>query len=144
MLLESLSRMGHEDEDYAAVPAAVNLSKDALAKAQEGREESSIGLAKIKKKEEDKEKGKPKTEGESDVEPEQEEEEDKNRLKVKPTKALRTYEQRRKFIVKSMDLHRHTIGGGRSGRRGRAECVAFFRRVLEMLDEQVCYEVFQC
>jgi len=33
-------------------------------------------------------------------------------------------------------MHRHTIGGGRSGRRGRAECVSFFRRVLEILDEQ--------
>ena len=50
-LLASLSRMGHEDEDYASVPAAINLSKKALAKAASQREESSLGLAKIKNKE---------------------------------------------------------------------------------------------
>jgi hypothetical protein len=54
---------------------------------------------------------------------------------VPSTQLLHTYAQRRTFIVKSMDLHRHTIGGGRSGRRGRAECVAFLRTVLEKLDE---------
>jgi hypothetical protein len=64
------------------------------------------------------------------------EEEGEMKLTIKPTKVLKTYEQRRKFIVKAMDMHRHTIGGGRSGRRGRAECTSFFRRVLEILDDQ--------
>lgn len=60
---------------------------------------------------------------------------DGERAWVKPSKLLRTFAQRRTFITKSMDLHRHTIGGGRSGRRGRAECVAFLRYTLEVLDE---------
>ena len=168
-LLASLSRMGHEDEDYASVPAAINLSKKALAKAASQREESSLGLAKIRNKEKKavsdmegddgtkKEEGtitdetteKSSVEGEdknnngdntekkdSDVKKEDEEEDDPNQLKVKPTKVLKTFEQRRKYIVKVMDLHRHTVGGGRSGRRGRAESTAFFRYVLQILDEQ--------
>ena len=55
---------------------------------------------------------------------------------IPPTRLLHTFGQRRAFITKSMDLHRHTIGGGRSGRRGRAECVAFLRYALEILEEQ--------
>ena len=55
---------------------------------------------------------------------------------IPPTRLLHTFGQRKAFIVKSMDLHRHTIGGGRSGRRGRAECVAFLRYALEILEEQ--------
>ncbi|KAL3777497.1 hypothetical protein ACHAW5_000563 [Stephanodiscus triporus] len=132
-LLESLSRMGHEDEDYASVPAAINMSKGSLARAAKGRRESSIGIAKQTAKECAKEDA---TMGLPDGEDEEEEDEDETRLKVKPTRVLKTYEQRRKFIVKAMDMHRRTIGGGRSGRRGRAECVSFFRRVLEILDEQ--------
>ncbi|KAL7469516.1 hypothetical protein ACHAXS_009779 [Conticribra weissflogii] len=50
-------------------------------------------------------------------------------------KPLLTYSARRKFLANAMDRMRRTIGGGRSGRRGRAECVAFLRRVLEILDE---------
>jgi hypothetical protein len=55
---------------------------------------------------------------------------------IAPTRLLHSFGQRKAFIVKSMDLHRHTIGGGRSGRRGRAECVAFLRYALEILDGQ--------
>ena len=131
-LIDSLSRHGHEGEDYASVPPALNLTKGALAKAAAGREESSIGLAK-------KAAGGGKNGGgdEDDAPPEEKgEEEDPNRLEVKPTRVLKTYEQRRKYIAKAMDMHRHTIGGGRSGRRGRAECIAFLRYCLEVLDEQ--------
>eukprot|EP00578_Thalassiosira_sp_NH16_P031568 CAMPEP_0181079874 /NCGR_PEP_ID=MMETSP1071-20121207/2261_1 /TAXON_ID=35127 /ORGANISM="Thalassiosira sp., Strain NH16" /LENGTH=162 /DNA_ID=CAMNT_0023161303 /DNA_START=217 /DNA_END=701 /DNA_ORIENTATION=+ len=143
-LLESLSRMGHEDEDYASVPMATSMRKDALERARARREESSIGLAKLRKKEEEEEEdgedgGVKKEEGEKPEEEDTEDDEkesERHKLKVKHTKVLKTYEQRRKFLVKAMDMHRHTIGGGRSGRRGRAECVAFFRHVLEMLDDQ--------
>jgi len=129
-LLESLSRMGHEDEDYASVPAAINMCKGSLARAAKGRQESSIAKQATKEgAKEDATKGRPDDEEEEEVE-------DETRLRVKPTRVLKTFEQRRKFIVKAMDMHRHTIGGGRSGRRGRAECVSFFRRVLEILDEQ--------
>ena len=129
-LLESLSRMGHEDEDYASVPAAINMSKGSLARAAKGRQESSIAKQATKEgANEDAAKVRPDDEEEEEVEEE-------TRLRVKPTRVLKTFEQRRKFIVKAMDMHRHTIGGGRSGRRGRAECVSFFRRVLEILDEQ--------
>jgi len=134
--------MGHEEEDYAAVPPALNMSKEALMKAEAGRVESSIGLAKLaaKKAREEQALKDGETVGDGDVretpKEEEEEHEHENQLKVKPTKPLRTYEQRRKFIVKAMDLHRHTIGGGRSGRRGRAECTAFLRFVLEILDDQ--------
>ena len=55
---------------------------------------------------------------------------------IAPTRLLHTFGQRKAYLVKSMDLHRHTIGGGRSGRRGRAECVAFLRYALEVLEEQ--------
>eukprot|EP00584_Thalassiosira_punctigera_P003013 CAMPEP_0172539076 /NCGR_PEP_ID=MMETSP1067-20121228/10348_1 /TAXON_ID=265564 ORGANISM="Thalassiosira punctigera, Strain Tpunct2005C2" /NCGR_SAMPLE_ID=MMETSP1067 /ASSEMBLY_ACC=CAM_ASM_000444 /LENGTH=88 /DNA_ID=CAMNT_0013324701 /DNA_START=174 /DNA_END=436 /DNA_ORIENTATION=+ len=54
-LLESLSRMGREMEDYAAVPPAVNASKRSLDAALGRREESSIGLAKLRKKKEEEE-----------------------------------------------------------------------------------------
>jgi hypothetical protein len=55
---------------------------------------------------------------------------------IPTTRLLHTFGQRKAFLTKSMDLHRHTIGGGRSGRRGRAECVAFLRYALEILEEQ--------
>lgn len=125
--------MGRESEDYAMVPPALNLSKGALDKALRGRVESSIGLAKARKQ----------REKEADGSGDKKKEDAKkatatgaNRLSAKPTKPLLTFQQRRKYVVKSMDMHRHTSGGGRSGRRGRAECTAFFRYVLEVLDAQ--------
>lgn len=124
--------MGYEEEDYASVPAAINGSMSALARAARDREESSIGLAKLNAKKE----GKTRMTDRGAEKAEQEEEEGEMILTIKQTKVLKTYEQRRKFIVKAMDLHRHTIGGGRSGRRGRAECTSFFRRALEILDDQ--------
>ena len=134
-LIDSLSRHGHEGEDYASVPPALNLTKGALEKAAAGREESSIGLAKKAATGGGKNGG-----GDADDAPRSEEkgeeEEDPNRLEVRPTKVLKTYDQRRRYIAKAMDMHRHTIGGGRSGRRGRAECIAFLRYCLEVLDEQ--------
>lgn len=62
--------------------------------------------------------------------------ESENGEETPTTRLLHTFGQRKAFLTKSMDLHRHTIGGGRSGRRGRAECVAFLRYALEMLEEQ--------
>ena len=176
--------MGHEDEGYASVPPAINLSKNALDKALEGREESSLIFTKGSGSD-DKNKAeggdnnnikvdddvKPDTntatkteegETEEEVPPTKKEEgtdeeggndastaaaavtsggedkvdEEEVDKPVKPTKVLKTYEARRQFIVKVLDFHRHSIGGGRSGRRGRAECTAFFRYVLEILDDQ--------
>ena len=48
-LLNSLSMMGHEDEGYASVPAALNLSQGALDKAVEGRVASSLDLTQLPK-----------------------------------------------------------------------------------------------
>ncbi|KAL3801016.1 hypothetical protein HJC23_002309 [Cyclotella cryptica] len=112
-LITSLGRMGHENEGYAYHEARVYLDPDGG-----GTRSPSSGGG---------------TTGDNHASPPVEQE---NHEEVEPTRLLHTYAQRRAFVVKSMDLHRHTIGGGRSGRRGRAECVAFLRRVIEMLDEQ--------
>ena len=121
-LLESLGRMGHELEGYVVVPPVHKVGDYVPPKKEE------------EKKDDDEVKTEPvksdaATEGTNTSSA-------KNKPAVKPTKALITYEQRRKFIMKAMDLHRHTVGGGRSGRRGRAEVVAFLRYTLERLDEK--------
>src|SRR5210317_1079874 len=107
-LLESLGRMGHELEGYVCVPAVHSVGDYVPPKSAATDAPSAASS----------------TTGGGEKPP------------VKPTKPLITYEQRRKFITKTMDLHRHAVGGGRSGRRGRAECVAFLRYTLEKLDEQ--------
>ena len=107
-LLESLGRMGHELEGYVCVPAVHSVGDYVPPKPAAADAPSAASS----------------TTGGGEKPP------------VKPTKPLITYEQRRKFITKTMDLHRHAVGGGRSGRRGRAECVAFLRYTLEKLDEQ--------
>jgi len=121
-LLESLGRMGHELEGYIVVPAVHSAGDYVPPKQQKEQVESSSVVSETATSAAHSggggEDGKPK------------------KPAVKPTKALITYEQRRKFITKSMDLHRHTVGGGRSGRRGRAEVVAFLRYTLEKLDEK--------
>ena len=160
-LLNSLSMMGHEDEGYASVPAALNLSQGALDKAAEGRVASSLDLTQLPKikvvgstadgiKQDDKKEG-----GSEDKDIKAEGKvggvNDTNKAEggndnlvddadlntpIKRAKVLKTYEHRRRFICKQLDLMRNTVGGGRSGRKGRAECSAFFRHVLELLDTQ--------
>eukprot|EP00984_Skeletonema_dohrnii_P015091 scaffold6458_cov107-Skeletonema_dohrnii-CCMP3373.AAC.1 len=119
-LLESLGRMGHELEGYIVVPAVNSVGEYVPPKQEDSS--SSVAAA------------------ESDTAADNtaggEDGKSKKPAVVKPTKPLLTYEQRRKFITKSMDLHRHTVGGGRSGRRGRAEVVAFLRYTLDKLDEK--------
>jgi len=112
--------MGHELEGYIVVPAVNNVGDyiapkqtDSSSAADSAMVGSAAGAG---------------ADGSEDGQP--------KKPAVKPTKPLITYEQRRKFITKSMDLHRHTVGGGRSGRRGRAEVVAFLRYTLDKLDEK--------
>jgi len=116
-LLESLGRMGHELEGYIVVPA-VNSVGEYVPPKQEADSSLSVAAA------------------ESDTAADNTAGGEDGKQPKKPTKPLITYEQRRKFITKSMDLHRHTVGGGRSGRRGRAEVVAFLRYTLDKLDEK--------
>eukprot|EP00577_Skeletonema_sp_RCC1716_P003644 CAMPEP_0113431370 /NCGR_PEP_ID=MMETSP0013_2-20120614/33549_1 /TAXON_ID=2843 ORGANISM="Skeletonema costatum, Strain 1716" /NCGR_SAMPLE_ID=MMETSP0013_2 /ASSEMBLY_ACC=CAM_ASM_000158 /LENGTH=1481 /DNA_ID=CAMNT_0000320359 /DNA_START=19 /DNA_END=4464 /DNA_ORIENTATION=+ /assembly_acc=CAM_ASM_000158 len=116
-LLESLGRMGHELEGYIVVPA-VNSVGEYVPPKQEADSSLSVAAA------------------ESDTAADNTAGGEDGKQPKKTTKPLITYEQRRKFITKSMDLHRHTVGGGRSGRRGRAEVVAFLRYTLDKLDEK--------
>ena len=50
-------------------------------------------------------------------------------------RVIASYRKHRQYIVDMTKLHRNTIGGGNAGRNGRRECVAFLKRVLEILDE---------
>jgi len=155
-LLNSLSMMGHEDEGYASVPAALNLSQGALEKAVEGRVASSLDLTQLPKievvgstadgiKQEDKKEGgsvdkdvkaEGKVDGVNDTNMAEGGSDRDLNAPIKRAKVLKTYEHRRRFICKQLDLMRNTVGGGRSGRKGRAECGAFFRHVLDLLDTQ--------
>lgn len=126
-LLESLGRMGHELEGYVVVPPVHSVGDYVPPKKQEEVEADSSAVVADS------------ATSSAAADADAGGNEDSNKPKkptVKPTKALITYEQRRKFITKSMDLHRHTVGGGRSGRRGRAEVVAFLRYTLDKLDEK--------